>query len=67
MDEHIDKLVLHLGEDTMRKERSRISVQPNRGKVINMVYDKRVITPVDDIEKIKCVILTLWSCCVAYG
>jgi len=54
-DEHIEKLVLHLGEDIMRKDRFQVAVEPNRGKVINMVYDKRVITPVDDIENITCV------------
>ena len=39
----IEKLVLHTNETIMRRKKFQIMVEENRGKVINVTYDKRKI------------------------
>ena len=43
LDHEIAKLQLHLNETIMRRKKFEINVEYNKGKVINMTYDKRFI------------------------
>lgn len=40
-----DKLVLHKNETIMRRKNFNVLVEQNRGKILNLVYDKRHIIP----------------------
>ena len=43
LDEEIMKLQLHLNETIMRRKKFEIHVEENKGKIVNMTYDKRFI------------------------
>ena len=43
LDLEITKLQLHMNETIMRRKKFEINVENNKGKVINMTYDKRFI------------------------
>ena len=43
LDKEITKVQLHLNETIMRRKKFEVQVEKNRGKVINMTYDKRFI------------------------
>ena len=43
LDQEITKLQLHLNETIMRRKKFDIHVEENKGKTINMTYDKRFI------------------------
>ena len=43
LDQEIAKLQLHLNETIMRRKKFEINVEENKGKIINMTYDKRFI------------------------
>jgi len=50
MGEDKAKLVMHQGEDMMRRDKFRMLVKPNAGKRLNMVYDKRGIMKPKRVE-----------------
>jgi hypothetical protein len=60
-----EKLVLHKKETIMRRKKFRILVEQNKGKVINMTYDKRQLKELTeeefDEEDIYCVDTLPWG------
>jgi hypothetical protein len=53
LDQDITKLQLHLNETIMRRKKFEINVEYNKGKVINMTYDKRfIVNPQCEFEDV---------------
>ena len=56
LDEEIMKLQLHLNETIMRRKKFEIHVEENKGKIVNMTYDKRfIVNPQCAFEDVKIV------------
>ena len=50
------KLVLHQNETIMRRNNFEIQVEENKGKMLNMVYDKRhILAPHEDLSTVRCI------------
>jgi G:T-mismatch repair DNA endonuclease (very short patch repair protein) len=56
-EDDMDKLVLHADESIMRRQKNfQIHVEKNRGKALNMIYDKRyIMVPIESIQDVSCV------------
>jgi hypothetical protein len=60
--EDIQKMTLHLGDMQMRRQRFEIVVHRNKGKIINMTYDKRkIVNPDVDYDSVTCVDTLPWG------
>ena len=62
LDEEIMKLQLHLNETIMRRKKFEIHVEENKGKIVNMTYDKRfIVNPQCAFEDVKIVNTSITS------
>ena len=58
----IEKLVLHRNETIMRRKKFEIVVEENRGKILNLSYDKRrLLNPNIGYEDVTCVDTLPWG------
>ena len=58
----LEKLVLHAKETIMRRKKFQVMVEENKGKVINLTYDKRkIINPDEDYDKVAIVETKPWG------
>ena len=58
----LEKLVLHAKETIMRRKKFQVMVEENKGKVINLTYDKRkIINPDEDYDKVVIVETKPWG------
>ena len=57
----LEKLVLHTKETIMRRKKFQVMVEENKGKVINLTYDKRkIINPDEDYDRVSVVETKPW-------
>ena len=58
----LEKLVLHKNETIMRRKKFQVIVEENRGKVINVTYDKRkILNPVENYEDVTVIDTRPWG------
>ena len=58
----IEKLSLHRNDVIMRRNRFQIIVERNKGKILNMVYDKRkILNPDCDYHLVTCIDTLPWG------
>ena len=58
----LEKLTLHLNETIMRRKKFQVMVEQNRGKVINVTYDKRkILNPDMDFNEVTMIDTRPWG------
>ena len=58
----LEKLILHKNETVMRRKKFQVLVEENRGKIINLTYDKRkILNPDEDYEEVTVIDTRPWG------